>query len=69
MAVFGAFIATLQPFRFAMHLTLAVAIGLSVLAAAVWWATSRTAATAGATHGGAPSTLQQVRYTGERDPA
>ncbi|WP_080494122.1 MFS transporter [Burkholderia ubonensis] len=69
VAVFGAFIATLQPFRFAMHLTLAVAVGLSVLAAALWWATSRTAAAASATHGGAPSTPQQVRYTGERDPA
>ncbi|KVT15452.1 MFS transporter [Burkholderia ubonensis] len=69
VAVFGAFIATLQPFRFAMHLTLAVAVGLSVLAATVWWATSRTAAAAGATHGGAPSTPQPVRCTGERDPA
>ncbi|WP_080421970.1 MFS transporter [Burkholderia ubonensis] len=69
VAVFGAFIATLQPFRFAMHLTLAVAIGLSVLAAALWWATSRTAAATGATHGGAPSTPQPVRCTGERDPA
>lgn len=42
VAIFGACIATLQPFPAAMRVVLATAIGLSALAATIWWVTART---------------------------
>ncbi|MEN2469509.1 MFS transporter [Burkholderia sp. GS2Y] len=41
VAIFGACIATLQPFPAAMRVALAMATGLSALAAAIWWITAR----------------------------
>ncbi|MGS0896089.1 MFS transporter [Burkholderia stagnalis] len=41
VAIFGACIATVQPFQAAMRMTLGIAIGLSALAAATWWMTAR----------------------------
>ncbi|UXU92262.1 MFS transporter [Burkholderia sp. S-53] len=41
VAIFGACIATLQPFPAAMRVVLATAIGLSALAATIWWITAR----------------------------
>ncbi|WP_423761953.1 MFS transporter [Burkholderia sp. NLJ2] len=41
VAIFGACIATLQPFPAAMRVALGMATGLSALAAAVWWVAAR----------------------------
>ena len=41
VAIFGACIATLQPFPAAMRVALGIATGLSALAAATWWITAR----------------------------
>lgn len=41
VAIFGACIATLQPFPVAMRVALGMATGLSALAAAVWWIAAR----------------------------
>jgi len=41
VAIFGACIATLQPFPAAMRVALGIATGLSALAAATWWITTR----------------------------
>ncbi|CAB3754195.1 MFS transporter [Burkholderia sp. MSh2] len=41
VAIFGACIATLQPFPAAMRVTLGMAAGVSALAAATWWLTTR----------------------------
>ncbi|WP_322081832.1 MFS transporter [Burkholderia sp. BCC1972] len=47
VAIFGACIATLQPFPVAMRVALVMAIALSALAAATWWITTRPAPAAG----------------------
>jgi MFS transporter, DHA2 family, methylenomycin A resistance protein len=44
VAIFGACIATLQPFPAAMRVALVMAIALSALAAATWWTTTRSTA-------------------------
>ncbi|AQT53921.1 hypothetical protein [Burkholderia cenocepacia] len=49
VAIFGACIATLQPFPVAMRGVLALAAGLSVLAAATWWLTAQAAPATAAT--------------------
>ncbi|MCA8235946.1 MFS transporter [Burkholderia cenocepacia] len=49
VAIFGACIATLQPFPVAMRVVLALAAGLSVLAAATWWLTVQAAPATAAT--------------------
>ena len=41
VAIFGACIATLQPFPVAMRAALVMAIALSAFAAATWWITTR----------------------------
>ncbi|WP_175965181.1 MFS transporter [Burkholderia sp. BCC0322] len=41
VAIFGACIATLQPFPAAMRVALGIATGLSALAATTWWITAR----------------------------
>ncbi|WP_264173459.1 MFS transporter [Burkholderia cenocepacia] len=43
VAIFGACIATLQPFPVAVRVVLTLAAGLSVLAAATWWLTAQAA--------------------------
>ncbi|MBN3747475.1 MFS transporter [Burkholderia sp. Se-20373] len=47
VAIFGACIATLQPFPAAMRVALGIATGLSALAAATWWITARPTPTPG----------------------
>ncbi|KAG8155001.1 MFS transporter [Burkholderia catarinensis] len=47
VAIFGACIATLQPFPAAMRVALGIATGLSALAAATWWITARPAPATG----------------------
>ncbi|MDR0242405.1 MAG: MFS transporter [Burkholderia sp.] len=49
VAIFGACIATLQPFPVAMRVALVMAIALSALAAATWWITTRSTPATGAT--------------------
>ncbi|MDN7425709.1 MFS transporter [Burkholderia sp. AU45388] len=49
VAIFGACIATLQPFPVAMRIVLALAAGLSALAAATWWLTVQATSTAAET--------------------
>ncbi|MDN7588178.1 MFS transporter [Burkholderia seminalis] len=47
VAIFGACIATLQPFSVAMRVALVMAIGLSALAAVSWWLATRPAPATG----------------------
>ncbi|VWC30702.1 MFS transporter [Burkholderia lata] len=49
VAIFGACIATLQPFPAAMRVALGIATGLSALAATMWWITARPAPAPGET--------------------
>ncbi|VBB15317.1 MFS transporter [Burkholderia stabilis] len=47
VAIFGACIATLQPFPVAMRVALGLAVVLSILAATTWWIATRTVSAAG----------------------